>query len=164
MRSLALALPLLLLAGCLEDGPAPATSTLEGTVEAHVEAFLAGDADRFLFFVSPQWVDLGGGDGGAYDRGEHRARLQAFFDSTEFRERFAGRDDWSSVLDVANYSARAHDEFMADDEKFGVPDRFAPREDDVQVRVPPLKESPLFDGWFGYYRPEGEGWAMVAGD
>jgi hypothetical protein len=43
-------------------------------------------------------------------------------------------------------------------------ERWQPGPRDVLVFVPPREGSPLFDGWFGVYRPAEGRWMQVAGD
>lgn len=160
MRALGFVLVTFALSGCagvLLDAP-----DIETSVRDHIQSAIDGDADRFVSYMHPEWVDLGGGDGMPYDREEHRAELRQEFAGEEHKRNF-GSQTPESLLRMGEARYREHADYSKDEEMFGA-GRFAPKEDDVKVEIEPQPESPLFDGWSGYYRLSGDRWVMVAGD
>lgn len=181
------------LAGCLEapGGGAPAgTDDVPGLARTHLDAILSGDVDRAVQFDHDPWVDLGGGDPCADERGEEaatnttglaRAQPQGPSASSctgdganvtkEERRAMYARFFASDEFDAMR--GRSSDELLAwEDAAFDAfPEgrawehawfTFLPG--DVRVQVPPREGSPLFDGWFRIYRPIDGAYLSIAGD
>jgi len=68
------------------------------------------------------------------------------------------------VLDWSRAEYRPPGAYGADWEESSFSDRWTPGGEDVLVFVPPLEGSPLFDGWFGFYRKQDARYVQVAGD
>lgn len=159
MRLVALLLALLV-AGCLEPAPPQGEPTIQDAVRDHVQTFIDGDVERYLTYYSDDWVDLGGGDGTPFTREERREKFQGFLASERWQAARARSPE--DVLDVANGSYRAFGEYRSNASAWR--GSYQPLPQDVEVALPPVEGSPLFDGWFGYYRPANGTWVQVAGD
>lgn len=160
----------LLAAGCgdnIEFDAEQARAEARETHLAFLDAFLDADAERFVSFLSPDAVDLGGGQTGtgelppAFFTVE---RWERYFASEAYNQVFHG-ESAEEVLDVDATQVWFFSEIRAMSRHyFGEDTIFEPLEDDVWVLTPPPRSAPFRGSWFAVYRKIGDQWRVVGLD
>lgn len=137
--------------------------TLDSLSKNQIQYLCNGEVDKYLNIYSKKYTDLGGGPNGdgTVDFSSWKNKLEQFVLSKKF-DKIKGKSI-EEVLDVENEKVLNYQEILQERgsiEKF----TFKLREGDYLVSIPPKKESPFIDGWFGVFRFEYGQWKIIAGD
>lgn len=136
---------------------------LDSLSKKQIGNLVNGNIVHFLNGYSKNYTDLGGGpDGnGIIDFIAWQKKLENFVlseDHKKIKDKSINELLIVSSKKILNYSEIVKEK--GNIKRFN----FILRKGDYYVSYPPKKGSPMFDGWFAFYRLENNKWKIIAGD